>query len=828
MTTRRPIHIHIGSWALLALLTSIFVSPAAAQQAESMLPKLSRVGAYAGMKHVPNRWGILALDVANPSPQPTEVLVATYFQDHPDAQFGRRLWVPANAKRYSWFPVQSPKGFPQDQDRAEVISQVEHLADGERTLLKTNTGEMLHSSAVITTKERAVIGLIAAQGTDESADESFHAVIATRLAANLPLTVTQFYGDYLPPIETGLDGIDQLVIASDRVLDDLAGLVAIRRWLRGGGRLWIMLDQVDPDTVGQLLGEDFACQIVDRIGLTEVQFEDASATTLRRHELREHEQPVEFVRVLPSDVEIVHTVNGWPASFWQPIGRGRVLYTTLGPRGWMRRLAERDVLPEGLTNKPKFVATLPLEELAAELFMPRDPPPLATQEFAPMIQEQIGYQIVGRVPVLLVLGSFCVLLMLAAAWLWRRGRLSHLSAVTPLFALAASGVLLALGAMTKHAAPPTAAVTQFVEVSSGGEEVQINGLLALYHQDESESPLGAQRGGVFLPDTSGLQGLTRRMIWTDLGAWQWERLSLPPGVRTADLSYSTQVDDPILARGQFGPQGLSGFVLAGPLAEVGDAILVTPTGGVLAAELSADHRFEAGANEVLAANQFVAGNLLSDRQQRRQLVYRALFARQAEGDFNARTTLYLWAEPLDLQLLLPPEARKTGAALVAVPLKLDRTPPGTRVVIPSPFISFRSVAGAQGGVASAAYDYRKRRWIPLKSSANVWLRFELPPSVLPLDVDEARLNIDIKAPNRQMQILGMADGDVQQLAARQSPMGSFLFTLTDSRILQLDDRGGLLLGISVGDTGSPDSHTGWNIENVTLQVTGTTRETTAR
>src|SRR5205823_1390290 len=151
-------------------------------------------------------------------------------------------------------------------------------------------------------------------------------------------------------------GLDQLVVSSDRVTADPAGLCAIRQWLHGGGRLWVRLDRVSPATVSLLLGEAFPCTVVNRTELTQWQLlqspraeaadEEASdalegPVPVRQTFLRidgkidTFEPPVEMVCILAPGVKAAHTINGWPASFWRRSGRGKVLFTTLGPRGWV-------------------------------------------------------------------------------------------------------------------------------------------------------------------------------------------------------------------------------------------------------------------------------------------------------------------------------------------------------------------------------------------------------------------------------------------------------------------------------------------------------------
>src|SRR5205807_2010809 len=116
---------------------------------------------------------------------------------------------------------------------------------------------------------------------------------------------------------------------------------------------------------------------------------------------------------------------------------------------------------------------------------------------------------------------------------------------------------------------------------------------------------------------------------TDLGAWHWENLSLPAGVRYAPFRFSAATGKPVTATATFGPDGLEGKLEAGPftgpgdaLLNSGDALLNSPGARHLALRLRPDGTFRAGSADVLPAGQPLAGGLLSDRQQRRQAFYR--------------------------------------------------------------------------------------------------------------------------------------------------------------------------------------------------------------
>ena len=194
---------------------------------------------------------------------------------------------------------------------------------------------------------------------------------------------------YLPPIAEAFDGIDHFVLGSDRS-DDPAGRQALRGWLERGGSLWVMLDLIHENTMTTLLGDVLDFQVVDRISLTQFHLRGGSENA-RRIEAQptDLEEPVNFVRVVVPQHQVFYTVNGWPAAFLSEVGRGRVIVTTLGARGWMRPRRNTDP-PSQYKEYPRLgVALAPFDMLMDEIHR-LERPPLAAETCA-YVLDQIGY-----------------------------------------------------------------------------------------------------------------------------------------------------------------------------------------------------------------------------------------------------------------------------------------------------------------------------------------------------------------------------------------------------------------------------------------------------
>ena len=267
------------------------------------------------------------------------------------------------------------------------------------------------------------------------------------------------------------------------------------------------------------------------------------------------------------------------------------------------------------------------------------------------------------------------------------------------------------------------------------------------------------------------------------------------------------------------PRGLSGHVDGGPFEGLSDVVLAAPSRRNLAVAPDGQGEFTAGAEDVLAPGEFVAETLLSDEQRRRQSIYARVLRREASNGFPVQPTLLAWAEPLEMGFALPAKAKRLGSALLAVPLAIERTPPGTRVVIPSPFLPFRSIRGPVAQLSSA-YSNSRREWLELNIPSEVCLRFQLPESALPAALDRATLTIRGSVPSRELRVLGFLGEEQVTVATRSSLVGTRRFDVDRGDLLELDERGGLLLGFGVGTQTNDGAAPLWKIEDVELEVSG--------
>jgi hypothetical protein len=536
---------------------------------------------------------------------------------------------------------------------------------------------------------------------------------------------------------------------------------------------------------------------------------------------QQHDRPVDFVRVLlPPDEFVKHTIDGWPVWFTRKMGRGRVLFTTLGPRGWHRPRQARDGRSP-FDFYPRLPVLRNVVGMVPNLLQPiREG--LRIDSLQQGLADEIGYSTVHRSTAAVIFGAFLLVTLGVGIVLRRWGRPELLGWVGPAAALAATVAFVALGEASRRAATATIAVAQVVEGDSLTQDAAVRGLMAVYRPDSGPFALAANRGGRVEMDLSGVQGQATRWVTSDLGRWHLENLELPAGVRFSPFRQSLGTAQPIAAVAHFGAEGLEGKMTAGPLRGLSDALLDGPGDRQLALRLHAeDGSFRAGSRDLLPPGEFLAGTLLTDRQQRRQEIYRSFLKRPPTGRVEERTLLLAWADPLDMGLGLGQEVRMAGSALVVLPVRLERSAPGARVTIPGPLVWWRRLFDRGGSGMTREGN----------EAADLHLRFQIPPVVLPFKIERVRLTVRMDAPSRRVTVGGWEDsanasGRLTELHRVESPLDPIRVDISRKSLLRQDTDGGLHLNIHVGDLlkGKSGAAVGgggkWTIHYLDLEVTG--------
>ncbi|HEY2252278.1 MAG TPA: hypothetical protein VGH74_14490, partial [Planctomycetaceae bacterium] len=746
----------------------------------------SGVNANVGGLHVciPEKWSVLDLVVSNPLDESREIMSATYFDGEPTLQYGRRIWVPPRARITTWLPVLLPKLPPGGAPQFTINSVVFDATQSREVLHREKMGGRLHSGIVPARVDRPVTGYMGPSATGRRPpDAAYELVIAGRLGLpNLSRRLALFDVQARIPDEFSLQGIDQLVISNERIHEDLVRLTAIRRWVHAGGVLWVMLDETDALALERIAGDDFRCSVVDRVELTTVRIESKTREGKTIAVESDHEQPVDLVRMVldDGDIQVEHTVNGWPAAFWKPLGAGRLLVTTLGPRGWMRLRQPKDALNDGLRNERQrsrepgpqqqapssYVVLDPMTEISKSFFRVAAVPHSSLMEaFESQTEEYVGYSIPPRWQIAGILAGFSAAIVALGIWLRHMNALEHSGWTGPLLSIGAAALLLVIGGFNRHAIPATVAAVDFVQPISGTDDVRVRGTAAFYRPEAGPWEIASTHGGRLMPDMTGQDGTTRRLVWSDLDAWSWQNLAQMAPRRDARYDQAQTLATRVEARATFGPDGLIGRlstpananrVTANPgAANPGDAILATGN-GQLGVALAADGAFRASADGVLGHDQYLAAGILSDEQNRRQGTNERVLQHLRRDDWSGPPLLMLWTDDRISAFQFGEERRLLGAALLAIPLVLERPAAGSAVRIPAPFLDYRSTTQPGGQPSSPLWDHAKQEWNEYSSAATVWLKFQLPRELLPLESTGGRLKIRVTGPVGRLEVFGLS------------------------------------------------------------------------
>ncbi|HEY3969657.1 MAG TPA: hypothetical protein VGM05_34210 [Planctomycetaceae bacterium] len=812
-------------------------------------------GSVGGMhSYVPECWSLLAINVTNPHDAPREIISTTYFDGAPNLQYARRMWLPAKSRLQSWVPVLVPKLAADGATRLSFHSLVFEAGLSHDVLLKEDTGQNLHSGILAAQKESFATAFLDDPGEGPSVDSrsAYDLIIACRRAHNLSRRTTSLSEPLFAPDDFSLQPFDQIVMASSRALGDPAGLAAVRRWLYDGGRLWVMLNQVDPQVLESILGDGFACHVVDRVGLTSVRIDSTGRLRGEGSAETEYEQPVDFVRVVVDerDAEIDYTVNGWPAAFTKTFGRGVVLVTTLAPRAWMRLAtpeehksqreswARRNNTPVDVLQDSPFVTLPPIYALSGAMLHSRTNSHDFEQMLAVHAAEYIGYSIPSRSLVGGLLAGFGCLVVGIGTWLWQRQKLEHLGWIGPGLGVCAAAALLVVGARNRHQIESSVAALQVIEALPGADDANVAGGLAFYSPESAPWKIQSREGGRLTPEMSGLEGTTRRLLWNDLGAWTWEHLQLDTPQRTAQYQQSLTGSARLEARGTFGPNGLTGRLSAGDPARLSEVVLATRDGRI-GVDLLPDGAFVASADRVFSDDQFVEAGFLRDEQDRRRRVFPLVLDEMFGEEWSGPPLFMAWTDELRLGIEFDEGRRRLGASLLVIPVVIDRPPAGTELRIPAPLLPFRMVTLPDGTPSSPVWSARRHEWLDRRDFSTVWLKFLVPQALLPIEVTGGRLIVQVTGPVNQMELFGQRHdvagrppgaGVAKPVIIERwnDPVGSRTFELVDRNLLQLTD-GGLLLGMTIGDPERKSNDTldfdeikssPWRIVHLGLELTG--------
>lgn len=699
--------------------------------------------------------------------------------------------MPPNSRMTAWHPIRMPAVTDPSNPFFNLQTQIMSTEGGTETLALSDIGAMQFDQSFRILPDEPVTAIMDNPGTANLPSKLWANTMDLLLTARFKRGLSNnlvIYGEHLAPAgEETLGVLDHLVLSDDRIATDAAGIGAIRRWVVGGGRLWVLADRVSPDVLNALLGDENALTVVDRVEITHLNLVAAPGVFVSAPFERDLDQPVPLVRVIAEGIQPEFTVDGWPAAFWKSSGEGRILVTTLGANGWLREKRAGDPnAGAGSGISTGFYPSEPLSQLAAAFFVRRPAPALPRALAEEQVRDIIGYTIPSRGLVLGTLLGFTALISAGGFWLNRNGRLEYLGLATPVAAFLAGGLLLFTSLQARSEIPHATAAIQLVQAVPGTDDIRAVGVTGQFSQGESETAtIAGEKGGWGMPDMSGLEGSLRRIVWTDLDRWSWEKLTQKPGLRTIGMQASGRLSHPLSAVAGFSTGSLSGTVQLAEGLEPADAILATASGRI---GLRIDHQGAWTATDELGPNQYLVADLLSDEQQRRTRILSEMLQRNPSRPVPPVPTLYLWTKPWGAGQSFGPHAL-TGSALVSVPITWQAPPSGTEFTIPRALLAYREVTGPDGINPSGFYDPRAGEWVERTGAATTWVAFDLPPELLPLRTMRVEVILQVNGPMGRLELSGFRQGKRESIRVWDNPVGTLKHTIEDGSLIPIDGSG---------------------------------------
>jgi hypothetical protein len=658
----------------------------------------------------------------------------------------------------------------------------------------------------------------------ESSYATYDWLVASRVGAGHFRTTLDLEAYPLPNEMIDWDGIDNLVIADERIFSNYASVQVLKSWLLAGGRVWVMLDHVDPKHIRPLL---LSGQYVNQIDSTEITEATLDSTMAFNAEYRNtkfsSENGVKLVKVEQSGGEVSHTVNGWPAAIWMPIGEGELLLTTLGPTAWMQRTKDNSGKPELLRSDFELMAWAgPMGDRFHQSrvrLLSRSPGlqyPVAL----------IGFQVLGREIVAVCLLVFCIVLGGVGYWLYRLGRLEWMGWVAPALSLLA-GCGLALGSGLLRKDVPDGWHRIQVINTDGKDRAFLFEQSAMYRQQPSVFPLKINSDAVIDPEIgvgtrdfratqysfdekvvtsegwpTGIwrmesqSGFTQR-IDAATGTWSEKGLIVRLPEQLLKLE-SLLISQPRAPKSQLQPMGDEGWLIS-------EASTLPPTEFAASSGLVDDRFFRRA--EVLTESFSPAGG--EARPKSLQImgwgnIAAAGFQWDEDGSDNVGTGDALWRLPL---ISLPPSLN-------------------TQIQIPPALIRWDVVDSGVG--ISGAFMRSTGEWNgPFTNAMTTALKPEIPEEVFPLQCQKVRLATRVRAAGRDVIFSARTKTGKKELGKFFSPQQVIRLDIEDAELLQaLNDRSlDLIIEVS-GLSEKDDKKSGfvqavpWQIEYLWMTVDG--------
>lgn len=644
---------------------------------------------------------------------------------------------------------------------------------------------------------------------------TYELAIASRVDAELSKDCIAFESAPFPLNPVDWKGIDNLILGEPNCLRDAGTRSVLRDYLNDGGRIWIMLDEIDTDSLAGLLTSQQQLLTLDTVEMTNFVVDTPKQSISLQDRTVELSSPVRFKRVVQQGGDAPYSIDGWPACIIFPVGRGELMVTTLDSAGWIEPRKNQ------WSQDPFFQSDYEMRRFAKaivdKIHTKRSMPVINLKEVNYPI-EKIGNPIVSRGFVASVLLLFCCALISFGLWRSLVGELKWAGMVAPALAVLASLPLIIAAWMQKRDIPTMLSVFQLVQFSdpTGG---MIRESAAVYNGDSMPMQMNSDSGGYVVPDPAIDSGITT-ITTEDFQRWRMSNIAWPTGVWKYNSAISLP-DTSMLAVAEFTSEGLSIQIPPGLPSQLKDPVLCYMVGSPTLAINLDNQRILVDGSFPAEGERWTLDTIVDSEQIRKNGIYKKLFESGDRLQAPLRT-LFGWTDAYSRGSEWKPSLEKRGIALVSIPLSFSTPKAGSEVLVPYTMIDVRS---ADVGSSSPIYLEGIGRWVNQSSNkSEAFLEFVLPSQVTPMEVSSISIDFDVQAPRRtvRLSIVGIEGVPPIQIANLNEPSIPYKATVEDPRILQDFRDGKLVVKIEISDDREPDSSIPWRIKHLRLSTRGKT------
>ena len=650
---------------------------------------------------------------------------------------------------------------------------------------------------------------------------SYELLAAANVDADMTRHMLSMDDGRLPCEMIDWNSVDAVVIGRKDGLTDPTAMNSLLQWIESGGRAWIMLDKVEPIDLEELLPQGMNCRVIDDDYLSDFVVELGPNIQMKVEERTvRSNKPFLMKRILQVGGVVSHSVNGFPIAIDYTIGRGSLLVTTLSAEAWMMsRPSNNQPLQRNSSYQVRNWAR-PLTDRFLENRETRTP--IETAEVVyPM--KLIGNPVLDRNFVMECMFVYCALLLVSSTICWYLGKLVSLGWIFPLISMMGCAPILLGSLQIRRDTPDATAHLQLVEVMPGSKSIQIREWTSIFRTDVSTSQLHGKVDVVFDWALDAAQGDQRTLTWQDFQDWRLSSTGWPTGIwrMRSSSSIKPRAMEATLALTRTGLSIQTSEGIGQPLED--SVLMVVPGNPSLCGRLEPNVSTAVPEGRSTVDESWIGNTIVNDEQSRRDEVYHQLIARGTRPAYPSYPAVMGWTKLWPSDLSWDDSREERGAALVVIPVRLMPVPVGEEIRVPHCLIR---MTARNDGVMTTAFSNLSGMWRdPTTVPQTIPIRFSLPAQVMPLKVSELELEIQLRAPQRDVRVASVAP-NAKPIAELRSPVGNYRYTLTDPAVLEESHDGWIDLTIDIGDDlGSGMSSSGsWQIDFVRLNASGVVQE----